>query len=93
MKMLAGLKLNSRKPSTAPPRLALSSITRAVVVDRPTTKLVTQAKNTTPPARPSSPSMRLIALMIATIQSTVTATANTPMSRWPMNGSAMASMR
>jgi hypothetical protein len=93
MKMLAGLKLKSKKPITAPPRAADNNMTMASPLIAPTTKFVTHAKNATPPARPSSPSIRLIALMIATIHRTVIATPNTPMSRSPKKGSLIASIR
>jgi hypothetical protein len=58
-----------------------------------TVKLVTPAKKTTPPARPSRPSIRLIALITPTNQSTVTGSASTPVGIVSIHGRATPSMR
>jgi hypothetical protein len=55
---------------------------------------VTQAKNTTPAARPSRPSMRFTALMMPTIQTMVTGSPRGPMLTASLtSGRAMVSIR
>ncbi len=72
---------------------AISTATNTDPASHATTKFVSAAKNTTPAANPSSPSIRFTALMIPTIHSTVTGNANTPIDRSPSSGNPIASIR
>ncbi len=58
-----------------------------------TAKVVVTAMKATPPASPSRPSMRFIALMTPAIQSMVNGSASSPRLISPPNGLAMWSMR
>ena len=58
-----------------------------------TAKVLAMAMNATPPARPSSPSMRFIAFITPAIQSMVKGRARNPSSITPPRGFAMWSMR
>ena len=73
MKTLAGWKFQGRKPASEPARIAHSSATigcyRPTVIEM--TPRVTAAMSETPVDRPSSPSMKLMLLIMPTIQSAV----------------------
>ena len=78
IKILAGLKLYRKKPRVAPARAAVKSDGKMLPKKRATAKRVEAAKNATPEANPSIPSMRLKALERPTSQKTVMGRLNHP---------------
>src|SRR5208337_417943 len=70
-KTVAGLKLKRRNPSTAPLSASAISDTRADCVTSETTNTTSVENSAEPAASPSSPSIRLKALVIASTHSTV----------------------
>jgi len=71
IKILAGLKLYRKKPRVAPARAAVNRDGRMFPKNKATAKRAEVAKNATPDAKPSMPSMRLKALERPTSQKTV----------------------
>jgi hypothetical protein len=78
IKILAGLKLYRKKPRVAPARAAVKSDGKMLPKKRATAKRVEAAKNATPEANPSIPSIRLKALERPTSQKTVMGRLNHP---------------
>src|SRR6266852_1751198 len=71
-KMEGGLKFKTRNPNKLPPRIAVAK----AISDRlpsASVKIVTMENKAAPAARPSRPSIRLMALQISTTQVTVSA--------------------
>ena len=81
MKIRAGLKLNGRKPIHAPTSMAIMHMTFISVSVRSSVRRSVAAEMVeTPQDKPSSPSIRFTAFVMAVIQITVTTGANTPSS-------------
>ena len=72
-------------PMHAPASAAMVTAMAMLPVSSATASMVTAAIDDTPTARPSSPSIRLTALVMPTIQRMVTGMANTP--RWKKGAS------
>ena len=95
MKMLAGFKLNGIKPTQAPASTASKIAIGTSPISSDTASMVMQAIAETPTARPSKPSMRLTALVMATIQIIVIGMASAPNYTYssPLNRFGISSMR
>ncbi len=93
MKMVAGLKLKTRKPSTAPASAAMHSAISTSPRASARTRFVPAAKKATPPARPSSPSMRLTAFTTPTIHRSVNGSDSIPSGIGGPKGQVMLSIR
>ena len=91
-KMLAGFQLKRRNPRVAPTIEQSSSETTTMPSTTLMTKSVMPASTATPPAKPSSPSIRLMALVTRTIQKMVTGKAQAPSSTGPAKGMPMTSI-
>ena len=72
-KIVAGEKLNRRNPSNAPANVMARMQTKWLPWISETTKTERVTKKAIPAAKPSSPSIRLNELVIATIQNTLRA--------------------
>lgn len=83
MKSFAGLKLYGKKPRHAPESAAVKITTRLLPKMREMHKSVIEEIVATPIAKPSRPSMRLSALVMATIQRTVSGKPRKPSSTTP----------
>jgi hypothetical protein len=70
-KMVAGLKLNRKKPRMDPARASVNNDTNGEPLKMATTKTTTVENNAEPAARPSKPSIRLNAFVIPITQRTV----------------------
>ena len=73
-KMRAGLKLYGRKPSAEPASAIMTSATTGLVCRIEITKMTAAEIVVTPASRPSSPSMKLMAFIIPTYQTSVSGT-------------------
>ena len=70
-KMVAGLKLKRRKPRIAPAKTSVISSTRLGPLSSATTKTTIVENRAEPAAKPSKPSIKLKALVMARTQTTV----------------------
>ncbi len=89
MKLVAGGKPWRRKPSAAPAMIAARTPATLRSSERAITDSVAALIRQTPAARPSTPSIRLTTLAIATMPSTVP---RSPRSTWPSSGSSKSSV-
>ena len=76
--ILAGWKLKNRNPVKAPDRASITTARTTLPCHRASIAITAQAIPDIPAARPSKPSMRLMALVTPTIHRMVTGQANQP---------------
>ncbi len=92
-KIRAGGKFHRRKPAAAPESAMAATGKKLEASGSPAAKSVAATMAPIPAARPSSPSMRFMALVIPTIQSSVTGTESAPRSQVPPKGFVRIPMR
>ncbi len=92
IKIFAGLKLYFRNPSVLPSIIKPSKATVGFPIEIASPENVSKTMEDTPAAKPSKPSIRLIALVIATIHRIVSGMAKYPNSTILPAGSVMNSI-